>query len=138
MRYSEHYVQVCTAAEAEAARLLGRVLTEREKQAIWGAGTLTWLEMRILVPMRRAQAAEQIETALDSAADELDERLEELLRGLFGMLGALLERDLSEGEHQQLNRIPSVLAAMQFGEDIAAADAPAREALLAQKLRFLG
>ncbi len=134
MRYSENYTQVCTETEAEATRLLGRELTEREKQAIWGAGTLVWLEMRVQVPMRRAQVVEQIETTLDTAADDVDERRAELVRGLTGMLGMLLERELSVLEQQRLQHIPTVLTVMQFGEDIAAAEAPAREALLAELL----
>jgi hypothetical protein len=134
MRYSENYTQVCDETEEQAARILGRPLTEREKQGIWGAGTLTWLEMRVQVPLRRAYIPEQVETVLDDAADDYEDRLTEMIAGLAGMLGTLLERDLSEAERQQLTRIPTVLAAMQLGEDLTAADAPDRESLLQERL----
>ena len=134
MRYSENYMQVCDETEAQAARILGRPLTEREKQGIWGAGTLTWLEMRVQVPLRRAYIPEQVETVLDDAADDFEDRLNEMIAGLGGMLGTLLERELSDDERQQLTRIPTVLAAMQIGEDLTAAESHAREALLQERL----
>jgi hypothetical protein len=137
MRYSENYTQVCDETEAQAARILGRPLTEREKQAIWGAGTLTWLEMRVQVPLRRAYIPEQVETVLDDAADDYEARLREMIAGLVGMLGTLLERNLSDDERQQLTRIPTVLAAMQLGEDLTAAEPHARETLLQERLAGL-
>lgn len=137
MRYSENYTQVCDETEAQAVRILGRALTEREKQAIWGAGTLTWLEMRVQVPLRRAHIPEQVEIVLDDAADDFAERLTEMIAGLGGMLGTLLERELSDAERQQLTRIPTVLAAMQLGEDLTAAEPQARESLLQERLADL-
>jgi uncharacterized protein YnzC (UPF0291/DUF896 family) len=137
MRYSENYTQVCDETEAQAARILGRPLTEREKQGIWGSGTLTWLEMRVQVPLRRAYIPEQVETVLDDAADDFQERLTEMIAGLSGMLGTLLERELSEDERQQLTHIPTVLAAMQMGEDLTAAEAQDRESLLQERLTGL-
>lgn len=137
MRYSENYTQVCDETEAQAERILGRALTEREKQGIWGAGTLTWLEMRVQVPLRRAYIPEQVETVLDDAADDFAERLAEMIAGLSGMLGTLLERELSDDERQHLTRIPTVLLAMQIGEDLTAADPPIREALLQERLSGL-
>lgn len=137
MRYSENYAQVCGETEAQAALILGRPLTEREKQGIWGAGTLTWLEMRVQVPLRRAYIPEQVETVLDDAAGDYEDRLSEMLAGLAGMLGVLLERELSADERQLLARIPTVLAAMQLGEDLTAAAAPSRENLLRERLAVL-
>lgn len=137
MRYSENYTHVCAETEAYAVHILGRLLTEREQQAIWGAGTLTWLEMRVQVPLRHAYIPEQVETVLDDAADDFAERLAEMIAGLGGMLGTLLEREISEAEQQQLARIPSVLAAMQIGEDLTAAEPQAREALLRERLNGL-
>jgi hypothetical protein len=138
MRYSENYTQVCDETESFAARILGRPLTEREKQAIWGAGTLTWLEMRVQVPLRRAHIPEQVEIVLDDAADDFEDRLHEMIGGLAGMLSALLQRDLTTGERQQLAYIPTVLAAMQLGEDLTAAESTTREALLKERLAGLG
>ncbi|MBZ0299579.1 MAG: hypothetical protein K8J31_07570 [Anaerolineae bacterium] len=137
MRYSENYTQICEATETLAAERVGRALTEREKQAIWHAGTLTWLEMRVQVPMRKAQVAEQVETILEVAADELDGRLEELIAELARMIGTLLERELSVDERQQLSAIPTVVAVLIMGEDLAAAESHEREALFAQLLRGL-
>jgi hypothetical protein len=137
MRYSENYIQVCQATEAHAAGVLGRALTTREKQAIWGAGTLTWLEMVVQVPMRKAVVPEQVETILDSAAGEIEGRLAEMVEGLAGMLGALLERDLSTAERQHLDRIPTVIAVIQMGEDVADAEPAQRESLLEQLLEQL-
>jgi hypothetical protein len=137
MRYSENYTQVCDETEAQAARILGRPLTEREKQAIWGAGTLTWLEMRVQVPLRRAHIPEQVETVLDDAAGDFEDRLNEMIAGLVGMLGALLERELSDDERQRLTRIPTVLLAMQIGEDLTTAEPQARESMLQERLSRL-
>ncbi|MAS36532.1 MAG: hypothetical protein CL610_21185 [Anaerolineaceae bacterium] len=134
MRYSENYVRECEETEAYAARLMGRDLTEREKNAIWGAGTLTWLEMRVQVPMRLADDADTIALVLTDAADDLESRLVEMVAGLAGMLGTLLGRSLTAEERHQLGQIPTVIEVMRLGEDMAAAAPEAREAHLKQAL----
>lgn len=134
-RYSDHYIQVCNATETQAIALLGRPLTERERTAIWQAGTLTWLELRVQVPM--LENPETLEATLAAAAEDLDGRLAEMIDSLAGLLHALLDRQLSAIERQQLGRIPDVLAAMQIGEDLADADPDRREILLRQMLSEL-
>ena len=135
VRYSDNYIRVCNETETVAMRILERPLTERERKAIWEAGTLTWLEMRVQVPMQ--QNPENLESTLAAAADELENRLEEMIRGLAGMISTLLSRELSDEEHRQLVRIPDVLAVMQIGEDVSAADPERRETLLKKLLSEL-
>lgn len=136
IRYSDHYIRVCNDTETSAIEILGRPLTDHERTAIWECGTLTWLEMRVQVPMR--QNPQALEAILADAADELLQgRLAEMLNGLAGMLSALLERDLTVQERQQLERIPNALAVMQIGEDVTAAEPERREILLKQLLSEL-
>lgn len=137
MKYSENYIRICDETEAEVVNLLGRALTAREQQAIWGAGTLTWLEMRVQVPMRLAQAPDEIPQILLSAAEDNESRLADMIGGLEGMLRALLGRELSEAERQQLDRLPTVIAVMQTGESLTAATPEEREALLQRLLSEL-
>lgn len=134
-QYSEHYIQVCNMTETQAIEILGRPLTERERSAIWEAGTLTWLEMRVQVPMH--QNPQALASTLAAAAYDLDGRLADMIDGLAGLLYALLERDLTITEQTQLARIPNVLAVMQIGEDLTAADPAQRESLLHQMLDTL-
>jgi len=134
-RYSDHYIQVCNATETQAIELLGRPLTERERAAIWEAGTLTWLEIRVQAPM--LAHPDTLESTLAAAADDLDGRLAGMIESLAGLLSALLERPLTASERQQLDRIPDVLAAMQIGEDVTAAGPERRENLLRQMISEL-
>lgn len=134
-RYSDYYIQACEATETQATAILGRALTERERSVIWEAGTLTWLEMRVQVPMQ--QNPQALESTLAVAADDLDGRLTDMIDGLMGLLQALLERDLTITERSQLTRIATVLAVMHIGEDLAAADPERRESLLRQTLERL-
>ena len=136
-RYSENYIAVCHEVEASASDLLGRALTKREKLAIWGAGTLTWLEMRVQVPMQQAQSPDDLADLLVGAADDLDGRLPEMIESLDGMLVALLDRDLAAAERQQLQRLHDVVAVMQFGEEVAIAVPDVREAVLHDLLNRL-
>ena len=131
-RYSDQYIRVCNDTETTAIEILGRPLTAYERTAIWECGTLTWLEIRVQVPMQQTPHA--LEDILAEAADELDGRLAEMITGLAGMLGTLLDRELSADEQYRLSRIPNVLAVMQIGEDVAAAEPERREILLKQLL----
>lgn len=137
MRYSENYEQTCQETEDYAARLLGRVLSDEERRAIWGAGTLTWLEIQVQVPLRLARAPEDVEVLLLTAAAACDARLADLIEGLAGLLGALLERPLTGVERQQLGRLPSALAVMQLGEALTEAATADRESTLRQRLAAL-
>ena len=134
-RYSDHYIQICNATETQATEILGRPLTAHERTAIWESATLTWLEIRVQVPM--LENPETLESTLAAAADDLDGRLADLVESLAGLLHALLDRRLSANERQQLDRIPDVLAVMQIGEDLTAADPDRRELLLRQMLSEL-
>jgi hypothetical protein len=136
-RYSENYTAVCAEVEARAAERLGRALTSQERQAIWGAGTLTWLEMRVQVPMQQARDAADLSALLISAAGDLDGRLTEMIDGLVGMLGTLLERDLTSEEQQRLKQLTNVIAVMQVGEEVAVAVPEVREAVLRDLLAGL-
>ena len=135
LRYSDHYIQICNVTETQAEVILGRPLTERERTAIWEAATLTWLEIRVQTPMM--QNPDALETILSAAADDLEGRLVNMIEGLAGLLHALLDRQLSANERRQLDRIPDVLAVMQIGEDLTAAEPDRREQLLQQMLSEL-
>ncbi len=136
-RYSEHYVAVCHEVEAHIAERLGRPLTAPEKHAIWGAGTLPWLEMRVQVPIQQVSNADDLSALLVNAAADLDGRLAEMIDSLDGMLCALLERDLSNQERQQLNQLSDVIAVMHVGEEVAIAVPDVREAVLRDLLSRL-
>jgi hypothetical protein len=136
-RYSEHYTAVCNEVEAHAAERLGRALTAQERQAIWGAGTLTWLEIRVQLPMQQVQDAADLSALLLDAADDLNGRLAEMIDSLVGMLGALLERDLTPEEQQRLTLLTNVVAVMQVGEEVAIAVPDVREAVLRDLLAGL-
>ena len=136
-RYSENYAAVCNEVENHAAERLGRPLTAQERQAIWGAGTLTWLEIRVQVPMQLIADAADLSALLIGAADDLDGRLAEMIDSLVGMLGALLERHLTPEEQQRLHQLTSVIAVMQVGEEVAIAVPEVREAVLRDLLAGL-
>jgi hypothetical protein len=96
---------------------------------------LTWLEIRVQVPM--IENPDALESTLAAAANDLDGRLTDMIESLDGLLQSLLDRRLSAEERQKLIRIPDVLAVMQIGEDLTAAEPDRREMLLRQMLSEL-
>jgi hypothetical protein len=136
-RYSEHYSQICEQIEALAAQRLGRPLTPQERPGIWEAGTLTWLEMNVEMPLHRAEGPDEVARLLARAVDELDGRRDEMIDSLAQMLVILLKRELSTAERQQLNRLPTVVTVMQLGEEVTIAVPEVRETVFHELLADL-